>query len=257
MIALLLELLPGTVFAYLIAFARIGAVIMLLPGVGEDYIPARIRLALALMVAAVIAPTVGAALPPLPAKPVELALSLGAEIAVGLGIGLATRFLLSAMQTAGTIVSNMSGLAIGSSFDPTSGTQGTEIGVMMNLAAVAVVFATDTHHLLLRAAADSYLVFPPTGLPPTGDFADLVTRLMSYAFVLAIQISAPFLVYGVVINTAMGLVNRMMPSMQVFFVLTPVQTLLAIAALMAAMPAMLAWFAASFEARMAEFMMPR
>jgi flagellar biosynthetic protein FliR len=66
---------------------------------------------------------------------------------------------------------------------------------------------------------------------PYGDWAEAFVRWTSNAFLVGVQISAPFLIFGLIINLAMALVARLMPQMQVFFIAQPLLIAMALFAL--------------------------
>jgi len=86
---------------------------------------------------------------------------------------------------------------------------------------VTLLFATDSHHLVLSALNESYRIFSPGELMPSGDVAALATRAFAAAFKIGMQLSAPFLVFGLVFNIGLGVLARLMPQMQVYFVGVP------------------------------------
>jgi flagellar biosynthetic protein FliR len=86
---------------------------------------------------------------------------------------------------------------------------------------VTLLFATDSHHLVIAALNDSYKVFAPGEIMPSGDVAALATRAFTAAFRIGLQLSAPFLVFGLVFNIGLGVLARLMPQMQVYFVGVP------------------------------------
>ncbi len=217
----LIGVLPAEAFAFFAVLVRVGAALMAMPGFGEVYVPMRIRLGAALAVSAVVAPVVSGSVPPLPESPFLFAGIFAQETLVGAFIGLAARFSLSALTVAGTIIAQQGGLAAATLFDPGFGQQGTAISSILVAAALAIIFTADIHHLLLRAMADSYTLFPPNAVVPFGDWAEAFVRWTSNAFLIGVQISAPFLIFGLIINVAMGLVARLMPQMQVFFIAQP------------------------------------
>lgn len=227
----LIALLPAEAFAFFAVLVRIGAAIMAMPGFGEVYVPVRIRLGAALAVTAVVAPVVSASVPPLPENPLTFAGIYVQETLVGAFIGLAARFSLSALTVAGTIIAQQGGLAAATLFDPGFGQQGTAVSAILVAAALALIFAADIHHLFLRAMADSYTLFPPGSTMPYDNWAEAFVRWTSNAFLVGVQISAPFLVFGLIINLAMALVARLMPQMQVFFVAQPLIIAVALFAL--------------------------
>jgi len=245
--------LAAEAFAVFLVFARVGMTFSLLPGFGEVYVSARIRLMLAGMMALMLAPLVRAALPALPATPVEFFLLLLLEIGVGAFVGACARLTFNALQTAGSIVGMQTSLSAALSFDPSTAQQGALTASFLGAVALIVIFAADFHHLMIRAIADSYTLFPPGLVFPAGDFASTVTRLVSSSFSLGLRMSAPFIIFGLIFFLGLGLLARLMPQMQVFFVSQPAQILLGLILLAGTIGAMIRVFLGSFEDSMAIF----
>jgi flagellar biosynthesis protein FliR len=227
-----MEFLPQTVWAIGLVFARVGALMMLAPGIGDQFVPARVRLLVALFLAFVIAPLVQDRVPVLPEQPGAMAGMIGLEVLIGLALGLTTRILFSALATAGAIAGMQTGLAMAFSFDPTQGQQGAIFGAFLALLGTTLVFQADAHHWFLTGAVASYGNFAPAAGFPAGEVAQWVLRAFSQAFSLAIQMTAPLILYGIVMNVALGVMNRVAPVLQVFFIAQPVQVALGMALFM-------------------------
>lgn len=220
------QILPGGVFALALIFARIGAMLMVLPVFGEMYVNTRIRLVLALFLTVLIAPRAGA-LPALPDQMMMLLPLIGGEVVLGLAIGGIARMVMTALHVAGSIIAVESGLAVAQNVDPTQGTQSVIPANFVIMTGTTVIVMADLHHLLIAAIARSYTLFPVTALPPVGDLARLATGVVADTFTIGLQMSAPFLAFGIVFNVLLGLMNRLMPVMQVFFIAMPLQVPLA------------------------------
>ncbi|GJE25904.1 flagellar biosynthetic protein FliR [Methylobacterium organophilum] len=230
-------LLPGIAAAYLLTFARVGTLIMLMPGIGEQLVSARIRLAFALLVALLLFPMVRPLLPATNgalAGPGLIALLFG-ELVVGLVLGLAVRMVLAALQTAGIVISQALGLSYAMTVDPTMGGQQAALGNFLTLLGVTLIFATDLHHLALEAVGRSYTLLPPEGVPGLGEAAQLALRAMARGFALALQISAPFIAFAILFNLGLGVLSRLMPQLQVFFVAVPASILIGMLILLGAL----------------------
>lgn len=241
------------VFGFLLVFARVGSALMLMPALGEAMIPATVRLSLGLVLSVAVYPIVRTTLPVEPAQPLALIPVVATEIATGLIIGAIARFLMMALQIAGSLMAVQSGLAFAMSYDPTQGQQSALVGNFLTLMATATIFATDLHHVLIAGLVGSYQTLPPGALPPAEDVARLGTELVAQAFLLGIQVGAPFLIYGLVFNVALGVLNRLMPTLQVFFVALPVQVASTIALFMIALPLAMTWFMNHLQGRMEQF----
>lgn len=249
---MLAEFLSTNLFAFFTVFARLGAALMLLPPFGDMFVPPRIRLSLALALSALVTPLAAPVLPALPENSVELALILGGEIAVGLFIGGLARILMSGLHTAGIVVAYQTGLGAATAFAPDQGgDQGVMIGRLFTILALVLLFVTDLHQTLLMALVDSYRSLPPAGIPPAGDFAALAIDFMAGAFVIAVKVAAPLLVIGFLFYVGIGLLARLMPAMQVFFVALPLQMALGFWILMVGLSTMLLWYLEFFQEQIA------
>ncbi len=214
------------VFGGGLVFARIGSMIMTMPGLGDMPTPVRARLAFALLMCLVVTPVV---LPALPAIPDDLGGMIGLmlrEVLIGLAIGAVLRTFLAAMTIAGEVISISTTLSFAQTADPTQSQQSSTLATFLSLLAVALIMATNLHHLFIAAMVHSYELFPFSRTPPTGDFATLEIRTVASAFTLGIQLSGPILVFSLIFNLAIGLVGRAMPQFQIFFAATPLQVLL-------------------------------
>jgi flagellar biosynthesis protein FliR len=160
------------------------------------------------------------------------------EIFIGIVLGATARVTLGALQVAGSVIAQQMGLGFVTSFDPTQGQQGLLVGNFLTMLGVTLLFATDSHHLVIAALNDSYKIFAPGETMASGDVASLATRAFAAAFRIGLQLSAPFLVFGLVFNVGLGVLGRLMPQMQVYFVGAPLSILagfLILAAVLAAM----------------------
>jgi flagellar biosynthesis protein FliR len=221
-----ISLLPVLAASFMLVFARVGAMVMLLPGLGESNIPVRIKLAIALLLALIILPLHRADYHvDLDALPALLVLMMY-EILIGIVLGATARVTLAALQVTGSVIAQQLGLGFATSVDlTTQGQQGVLIGNFLTLLGVTMLFATDSHHLVIAALNDSYSIFSPGELVPSGDVAALATRAFAAAFKIGMQLSAPFLVFGLVFNIGLGVLARLMPQMQVYFVGVPLSIL--------------------------------
>ena len=248
--------LPALAAAFLLVFARVGTMVMLLPGVGELSIPSRVRLTIALLLAAILLPLHRNAYTiDLQSLGPVIAL-LFQELLIGAVLGLTARLAVSALQVAGTVVAQQLGLGFITAVDPTQNQQGVIIGNFLTILGVALIFATDLHHLVIAALDDSYRLFRPGEVPLVGDVAQLITRTIATAFKIGIQLSAPFLVFGLLFNLGLGLLSRLMPQMQVFFIGLPLSILLGFALLLAVIGAMMGTFVGYLEGVLGELIRP-
>lgn len=241
------QLVTEDIFAVALVFARVGAAVMLLPGFAESFVSPRIRLMIALALSVVVTPVVSYTLPPMPTGVFSGFVLIAGEIVIGIFMGAMVRLFVSALHIAGVVIGFQTGLANASFFDPSNAQQGSVIAAFLNLVGIFLIFVSDLHHLMLMSVADSYTVFRPGAPLPLGDFSQAVIRILSDSFSLGIQLAAPFIVVGCVFYAGLGLLGRLMPQVQVFFIAMPLQIILAFAIMAVTLSAGMLWFLSRFQ----------
>ena len=220
-----ISFLPALAAAFMLVFARIGAMVMLMPGLGESDIPVRVKLSIALLLTLIILPLHRQAYHIDMQSLTPLLVLMLHEIFIGILLGATARVTLAALQVAGSVIAQQMGLGFVTSVDPTQGEQGVLVGNFLTMLGVTLIFATDSDHLVIAALNDSYSIFSPGETMSSGDVAALAARAFSAAFRIGLQLSAPFLVFGLVFNIGLGVLARLMPQMQVYFVGVPLSIL--------------------------------
>lgn len=216
--------LDNPVFPFFILFCRVGGCLMAAPGFSSERIPVQFRLYIAGAITLALAPPLlenqkfaFAAL-----APQEIFITILAELGVGVTLGLLARYYFFALETLATAVSMSFGL--GNIF----GTAVTEqepvpsLSSFVALGALMLVFCADLHLELIRAIFLSYDTTPLFTKPSAGAFLDEVVRILTQAHLLALRISSPFLLFALVMNIALGLLARLTPQLQIYFVSGPI-----------------------------------
>ena len=218
--------LPAEIWAAGLVFMRVGAIVMLLPGIGENFVPPRIRLAFALVLTLCIAPIAMATLPPLPATLGDMVGIAFKELFIGLLIGGLLRMLLAALAVTGEVVSLQTTLAFAQTANPAQAQPGAALSVFLTMLGIVLIFASGLHRMFLAAIANSYTLFAPSKPLMINDAAMVAVQTLASAFSLGIQLAAPVIVFSLIFNIATGLIGRVMPQFQIFFVATPLNILL-------------------------------
>ena len=161
-----------------------------------------------------------------------------------------------ALEIAGTVISFQIGLATASIFNPLLSDQGSVTSVLITIAGLVLMFQTDMHHLMLRALIDSYTLFSPGNLPPIGDFTEVVSRTVARSFAIGMQLAAPFLVILTLMYVALGLMSRLMPQLQIFFVALPLQIGVGFMILLLTFSTLMLWFLENFGDVLRMFVAP-
>lgn len=208
-----------------LVFARVGAMIMLLPGFGEPTIPGRVRLGFALAIAIALAPALAAHVPAPAGTAWGMAGQVGVETMIGLIFGGAARMLMGALATAGQIAGTEIGIAFAQVTDPTINQSGQIVAVFLSVMGVALIFATGLDHMFLQGIAGSYDLLALGTRPPVGDAAQLALNTASTSFRVGFQIAMPVIAAGMIFRVGLGVLARLIPQIQVFFVVLPLQVM--------------------------------
>jgi flagellar biosynthesis protein FliR len=223
-------------WAFLLVFVRCGALMLAAPFLGAQSVPVRVRVltaaALALCLVSVVKPLTA----PVPATTTELAQLVAYEALAGVLIGAMFNLVLQAIQLAGSLADLQIGLGSSQVLNPVSGVSVTVIAQFKYMLALIIFVTVDAHHTVIEALVASYSAAP---LRPEA-IASAVTNLMQSFSLLAIQIAAPLIAVSFVVDAALGLVNKAVPTMQVFFVGMPAKILIGMVTISLVLPAIVA-----------------
>lgn len=219
-LAAIFRVTSEAVFVATAVFARVGAAVFLVPGLGERAVPVRVRLGAALALTVILAPMIAVLAPAAPATPTALVVVIAAEASVGLIIGLAFRLLVFALQTAGMIaaqsisVAQMFGAGVAPDPEPT-------IATFLSLGGIVLMLMAGMHVHLVATLAGFYEIFPFGAFPLGVDIGGWGVARVAEVFALGVTLAAPFVVTGFAYNLALGALNRAMPQLLVALVGAP------------------------------------
>ena len=216
---------PETILVVFLLFCRIGGCLMLMPGFSSSRVPVQVRLfmavAVTLALTPLLLPTVNTAVPVPDLAAPKVMLLIFSETLIGVLIGLIGRLFYMALQFMATAAAQLAG------FNPVGGAPVEDVepvpilAAFITLTATVLLFVTDQHWEVLRALLASYAVLPITE-PVAADFGlAKVADAFSSTFILALQISSPFVVYALIINLMVGLANKLVPQIPVYFISVP------------------------------------
>jgi flagellar biosynthetic protein FliR len=216
-------LASDSVLAAFLLFCRIGGCLMLMPGFSSVRVPPQIRLLVAIAVTLALTPllidSARAAIGD--ASPVELGYLVFAELLTGVLVGLLAAFFFQALQFMTTAVATYVGFSILPGLGVDSPEPEPALTSMVMIAATMLFFLTDLHWEVLRALVATYATMPMGSAfsiqPGLVQVADRLTE----AFLVALRLSGPFVVYGIIFNLAIGLTNKLTPQIPVYFISLP------------------------------------
>lgn len=217
--------LPTWAFAFVLVMARIGAAMTLLPGLGEAEPPMMVRVGLSLAITALLLPGILPRVPTVPEAGIQAAFMVAAEVITGLWLGWLARLLVLALPMAGQIISYMLGVANVLQPDPELSSQATPISSLLEIVAALVVLVTGLYAVPVAALAGSYQLVPPGTLLPAADTTQTAVHAVGTAFSLALRLASPFILVAIVWHAVIGLLSRLVPRLQIYFVMMPGQIL--------------------------------
>jgi flagellar biosynthesis protein FliR len=251
---LLSGLIISQIWAWMLVFARVGMAFSVMPTLGDAFVSMRARLLLSLMVSLLVAGALGDQLPKMPESPFALMVLMFSEITVGLFIGTVARLLVAALETAGGIIALQTGLSNAQMFNPAMASQGSLPGALLGWLGLLLIFATGLHHLLIMAVVESYQTFKPGAPLPVSDMAEHIAKVVERSFVIGFQMATPFVVAGMLFSLALGLLSRLAPQIQVFFLFMSVQVALGLFLFAVTLSAIMTFWLTEFEQSLVAFL---
>jgi flagellar biosynthesis protein FliR len=239
------DLILDHAFGLVLVLARVGATLVLLPGLGEVMIPAFVKAGLVLTLTILLLPIVEPLLPPRPDSEVALALLIITELANGIWFGWLARILTTSLPLAGQFIADFAGFANVLLPNPELGPQTTAIAQFYEVAVPALILSTGLYTELISALVGFYHLIPPGTLAWVPDSATATVAVVTQSFDLALRLAAPFVLAAIAWHVAIGLIARLVPRLQIFFVALPGQIGLGLLLLAAvAAPTIGAWIEA-------------
>lgn len=241
------ELLNLELYKFLLIFLRIGSALMLMPGFNAGYVNSKLRLCIAICLSLITIPFLEDKLPSMPTSfgsNVQLFLF---EISYGIFIAIFMQLLMAAINLAGHLVGQAIGFSNAQMFDPAFQQQSIIVDTFLTLVAITIIFVTDIHHLMLSGIIESYALFPVGFSFPTGDIAQSISQTLTQSFIIGFKLGSPFVAFTIIFYVGMGLLSRLMPQLNIFFLSMPLQIYLGIGLLFLTIPVITMWFIKYYE----------
>ena len=214
---------PLAVLTAFVVFSRIGACLLVMPGFSSPRVPVQVRLFIAVAVSLALTPLQLDIVRPLlsDGEPLHLLRLMGSELFIGAAIGMLGRVFFIALEFIGVAVAMSVGLSSNLGAPIEADEPLPAISTLMTLAATALMFLTDLHLEVFKALQASYANLPVSdGFVPQFALNQLVSK-SNEAFLIAVRIGSPFMIFSLAVNVAMGLVGKLVPGIQTFFLATP------------------------------------
>jgi len=214
----------------IIISARMIGLFSWMPGFSDLHIPFRMRMMVALGASMAFSTTLTP--PPYPTHASYMLILILSEYITGAFLGLILKIFVSALETAGTIMSQSVGLSNALVPNLIDHDQSSILTSFFTLAGVTFIFVFDLHHLVLWGVYNSYNFIPIGTFNVLQDKAFIITHTVNDAFIYAVKFSMPFFIFGNIIYLGLGILNKLIPQIQVFFLSLPIQILVGLIILM-------------------------
>jgi flagellar biosynthesis protein FliR len=210
--------------AFVLVLLRVSAIIVTIPVISESTVPAKIKVALSIIIAVIIFPLVAPQMPPINKFHfIELIFLMIGEVLIGVTIGFVSRLVFAAIQVAGDIIGFEMGFSVASVIDPMSSEQVSIVTELQYMIAMLVFLSVNAHHLFFQAIVQSYVLIAPLSFHFSGQLMQFIFDVSKDMFVVALKLGAPIIAVMVFTNVALGVVARTVPQMNIFIVGFPLQ----------------------------------
>ena len=212
----------GTILAVFLAFCRMGSCIMVMPGFGSARIPMQIRLFTAVAVSMAILPVLWDTIYPKVSSPGSIYIALiFTESLIGVVYGLIARLYTLSLQFGGTVLTMSIGFTAPGGHDVIEDTSDNQMINLLTLSGLLLLFMMDFHHVVFKALVDSYTATPIGAVIDSQKLLITLTDTLRASTMIMLRLASPFLIYGLMFNVAVGLVNKLAPQIPVYFISTP------------------------------------
>lgn len=241
--------LSPVLLVWALLMARVLPLIVLAPFIGGDLVPQQVKLGVGIALSLIIYPFVGDT--PIPPGAITFVLLLLKEIFVGTAIAFAASMAFEAAQAAGTFVDTVSGANMATVFVPQIQQQATLFASLKFQLTVVLFLALDGHHLVIRALVESFQVVPLQHWPKFSSgfwpYFEMVIRMAADFLLIGVAVAAPAAIATFVTDLSLGIVNRVAPQIQVFFISMSVKPMIVTVMTLASLLVLLEVFREAFE----------
>jgi flagellar biosynthesis protein FliR len=229
---------PGQIEVFILVFARIASIIMLVPVFGSEDVPLAAKAGLSLLLAVLVFPNVSTSY----AGPMSFALpqftvAFLKEIFIGICIGYTATFLFVSVQFAGLLIDRQMGFEMVRAVDPTTQEEVTFSGQFQMIVFTIIFLVINAHYFLILAIQKSFELIPLLGAKlPAETISFFMSGLVGNVFEISIRLAAPVFIVLFITTLGLGVVARTVPQINVFFVGLPIQITVGIVTFIIALP---------------------
>ena len=216
----------GQIQLFLLALTRILMVLSRVPMLGGEMIPSQVRIGLGVILAVTLAPWEMLPGPVETLDPMIFGINVGRELLIGALIGFIVGLAFEAVQIAGEVMGLESGFSAGQIFNPILGEGSQAFVQLFNLSATLLFLVIDGHSQLILALSRTFEILPLKAPLPLDSLETAISQT-SRLITAGVQIGLPVMSALFLADLTLGLLARVAPQVQVFFLGLPVKVALA------------------------------
>ena len=218
-----MELMIEKLLGFVMVLTRISAFFIVLPVFGWKSIPARIKVAITVLLTIFFSMIMPSAIEPREVSALEAILLLANEATYGLALGLIVYLVFATVKFSGRIIERQMGLAMAQILDPLTGERAQPLGMLLEMIFILLFLSANGHHMFLLIISRSYEAFPAGSIPTTGVLASGIIKAGSTMLVAGLRLSAPLLAAFMVLMIALAVLARIVPEMNILFISLPLR----------------------------------
>lgn len=203
---------------FTLVLTRVSGLTVTAPIYGSQEVPMQVRALLAFALALLIVPTQWDVPLAYPGTMLNYLVFVGAELLVGLCLGLGITILFSGIQLAGTVIGQVGGLMVANILDPSAGEQVSLFSRLLHLLAMVVFVSIGGHRMVMAGLLDTFQSIPPGSAAIPVSMAHTLVALLTQSFVLGVRAAAPAVVAILLSTLVMGLIGRTLPQLNILAV---------------------------------------
>ncbi|MCX6151039.1 MAG: flagellar biosynthetic protein FliR [Ignavibacteriales bacterium] len=219
----MINILVNDFVVLILVFLRVVPIFFVAPFFNSSSIPNTVKILFALIVSYIIFFSIKGFTFDVNKGLLLLALYGAKEVVTGLIIGFSINFIFYGISFAGSLIGFDMGLSMASAFDPSMDMENNIIGQLLNLIAILIFLTINGHHYVIRALSYSFSMVPIGEITLSQSLLLLLVKYSAGVFILAVKIASPLMISFFLIHVAAGITARIIPQMQVFFVIQPLQ----------------------------------
>lgn len=209
--------------SFILVFARISAMMFIMPFFSSSSIPVKVRVMISVVLAFIVLPSLSGYIPIENLSFGNFTMAIVREIAIGLTIGFGGLIIFEAISFAGMIAGRQMGLGMLQLFDPSLGMQTSLVGQFWLSLMLIIFLSLGMHNFLIGVIFQNFQHIPPGAGVFTPELGHSIVKSSNEIFTLGVKLAAPAIVFMLSIDTAIALMARIMPTLPVFIIALPLK----------------------------------